>query len=121
MTQDKPFKKRVRTRMKKTGESYAAARARMHTEEPAPAPGPAAPPSRVKKVIEIAFEEARSANVEYVGTEHLLLGLLVEGEGIAAKVLGDIGATLEAVRAELDRLLRESPGLPPTTDSGSAG
>src|SRR5881628_3806284 len=44
----------------------------------------------------------------YVGTEHLLLGLLIEGEGIAAHVLEDLGATLEKVRGEIDRLLHES-------------
>ena len=44
----------------------------------------------------------------YVGTEHLLLGLLIEGEGIAAHVLEDLGANLEKVRGEIDRLLHES-------------
>jgi ATP-dependent Clp protease ATP-binding subunit ClpA len=63
------------------------------------------PTSRVKKVIEISFEEARRMGHNYVGTEHLLLGLLIEGEGIAAHVLQDLGATLDKVRAEIDRLL----------------
>src|SRR5438067_1735976 len=66
------------------------------------------PTSRVKKVIEISFEEARRMGNNYVGTEHLLLGLLIEGEGIAAHVLEDLGATLEKVRGEIDRLLHES-------------
>src|SRR6266480_3592251 len=44
----------------------------------------------------------------YVGTEHLLLGLLIEGEGIAAHVLEGLGANLEKVRGEIDRLLHES-------------
>ncbi|HUY56508.1 MAG TPA: ATP-dependent Clp protease ATP-binding subunit [Candidatus Micrarchaeaceae archaeon] len=65
------------------------------------------PTSRVKKVIEIAFEEAKRMNNTYVGTEHLLLGLLIEGEGIAAHVLEDLGANLEKVRHELDSLLKE--------------
>ncbi len=65
------------------------------------------PTSRVKKVIEIAFEEAKRMNNTYVGTEHLLLGLLIEGEGIAAHVLEDLGANLEKVRSELEALLRE--------------
>src|SRR5207249_4661396 len=56
------------------------------------------PTSRVKKVIEISFEEARRMGHNYVGTEHLLLGLLIEGEGIAAYVLEDLGASLELVR-----------------------
>jgi ATP-dependent Clp protease ATP-binding subunit ClpC len=66
------------------------------------------PTSRVKKVIEISFEEARRMGHNYVGTEHLLLGLLIEGEGIAAHVLEDLGATLEKVRAEIERLLHDS-------------
>ena len=65
------------------------------------------PTSRVKKVIEIAFEEAKRMNNTYVGTEHLLLGLLIEGEGIAAHVLEDLGANLEKVRAEMEGILRE--------------
>jgi ATP-dependent Clp protease ATP-binding subunit ClpA len=63
------------------------------------------PTSRVKTVIEISFEEARRMGHNYVGTEHLLLGLLIEGEGIAAHVLEDLGATLEKTRAEIERLL----------------
>ena len=72
------------------------------------------PTSRVKKVIELSFEEARRMGHDYVGTEHLLLGLLLEGEGIAAHVLADLGATLARVRAEIERLLvstgAEEPG-----------
>jgi len=66
------------------------------------------PTSRVKKVIEISFEEARRMGHNYVGTEHLLLGLLIEGEGIAAHVLEDLGATLDKVRSEIERLLHDS-------------
>jgi ATP-dependent Clp protease ATP-binding subunit ClpC len=66
------------------------------------------PTSRVKKVIEISFEEARRMGHNYVGTEHLLLGLLIEGEGIAAHVLEDLGANLEKVRTEIERLLHDS-------------
>jgi ATP-dependent Clp protease ATP-binding subunit ClpC len=66
------------------------------------------PTSRVKKVIEISFEEARRMGHNYVGSEHLLLGLLTEGEGIAAHVLGDLGATLDTVRAEIERLHHDS-------------
>ncbi len=62
------------------------------------------PTSRVKKVIELSFEEARRMNHNYVGSEHLLLGLLTEGEGIAAHVLQDLGATSDTVRAEIERL-----------------
>jgi len=62
------------------------------------------PTSRVKKVIEIAFDESKRMGVTYVGTEHLLLGLLIEGESIAFHVLEDLGATLERVRDELATL-----------------
>ena len=65
------------------------------------------PTSRVKKVIEIAFDEAKRMNDTYVGTEHLLLGLLIEGEGIAAHVLEDLSASLEKVRAQIGKLRRE--------------
>ncbi len=65
------------------------------------------PTSRVKKVIEIAFEEAKRMNDTSVGTEHLLLGLLIEGEGIAAHVLEDLGANLETVRAQIEKLGQE--------------
>jgi four helix bundle protein len=58
-----------------------------------------------KKVIEYAIEEARALNHNYVGTEHILLGLLQEGEGIAAQVLMNLGLRLEEVRGEVLRLL----------------
>ena len=60
---------------------------------------------RAKKVIEYAIEEARSLNHNYVGTEHILLGLLRESEGIAAQVLMDLGLKLEDVRQEVLNLL----------------
>ncbi|MGA8208504.1 MAG: Clp protease N-terminal domain-containing protein [Candidatus Dormiibacterota bacterium] len=65
------------------------------------------PTSRIKKVIELAFEEAKRMDTTHVGTEHLLLGLLIEGECIAAHVLIDLGAGLDKVRHELDSLPRE--------------
>jgi ATP-dependent Clp protease ATP-binding subunit ClpC len=66
------------------------------------------PTSRVKKVIELSFEEARRTGHNYVGSEHLLLGLLTEGEGIAAHILEDLGADLEKVRAEIERIRQGS-------------
>jgi ATP-dependent Clp protease ATP-binding subunit ClpC len=60
------------------------------------------PTPRVKKVIEISFTEAGRKGNDHVGTKHLLLGLLIEGEGPAAHVLVDMGANLERVRAEID-------------------
>src|SRR5262245_34614060 len=56
---------------------------------------------RAKKVIEYAIEEARNLNHSYVGTEHLLLGLLREQEGVAAYVLRSFGMTLERLRTEV--------------------
>src|SRR5919106_569096 len=61
--------------------------------------------SRAKKVLELAMSEARELNHSYVGTEHLLLGLLREEKGIAAQVLTDAGVNLEQSRAETLRLL----------------
>ncbi|MCP4612760.1 MAG: ATP-dependent Clp protease ATP-binding subunit, partial [Planctomycetes bacterium] len=60
---------------------------------------------RAKKVIEYTIEEARSLNHNYVGTEHILLGLLRESEGIAAQVLMNLGLKLEDVRQEVLNLL----------------
>jgi ATP-dependent Clp protease ATP-binding subunit ClpC len=61
--------------------------------------------SRAKKVLELAMSEARELNHSYVGTEHLLLGLLREEKGIAAQVLTDAGVNLDAARAETLRIL----------------
>lgn len=61
--------------------------------------------SRAKKVLELAMTEARELNHSYVGTEHLLLGLMREEKGIAAQVLGSMGVTVGAVREEVVRLL----------------
>src|SRR3954467_1650316 len=60
---------------------------------------------RAKKVIEYSIEEARNLNHNYVGTEHLLLGLLREQEGVAAQVLMNLGLRLEDVREEVLNLL----------------
>src|SRR5688572_23545882 len=65
--------------------------------------------SRAKKVLELAMSEARELNHSYVGTEHLLLGLLREEKGIAAQVLSDSNVNLEAARAETLRLLGTEP------------
>ncbi|AQQ72223.1 ATP-dependent Clp protease ATP-binding subunit ClpC [Limihaloglobus sulfuriphilus] len=64
---------------------------------------------RVKRVIEYAIEEARSLNHNYIGTEHILLGLLRETEGIAAQVMLNLGVNLEDVRDEVLNIL--SPGV----------
>src|SRR2546423_4695844 len=64
---------------------------------------------RAKKVIEYSIEEARNLNHNYVGTEHLLLGLLREQEGVAAQVLMNLGLKLEDVREEVMNLLGANP------------
>ena len=77
---------------------------------------------RAKKVIDFAMEEARGLSHSYVGTEHILLGLLREGEGVAAQVLMNLGLKLEDVRAEVLNLLGqggERVGLTPRRDTPS--
>src|SRR5690348_509540 len=87
----------------------------------AAAAGPDLPyTSRAKKVLELAMSEARELNHSYVGTEHLLLGLLREEKGIAAQVLTDAGVNLEQARAETLRLLgSEMPSGGGPTPSGT--
>ena len=66
---------------------------------------------KAKKVIELAMDEARSLGHNYIGTEHLLLGLIREGEGVASQVLMNMGLELEKVREEVMNLLgSEVPG-----------
>ena len=80
--------------------------------------------SRAKKVLELAMAEARDLSHSYVGTEHLLLGLLREEKGIAAQVLADAGINLDAARAETLRLLgTEMPqgGAATTAEKGTPG
>ncbi len=63
---------------------------------------------RAKKVIELAVDEARRLTHHYIGTEHLLIGIMREGEGVAAGVLESDGVTLDKVRAETSRALSQS-------------
>ncbi len=74
---------------------------------------------RAKKVIEYSMEEARNLNHNYVGTEHILLGLLREQEGVAAQVLINLGMKLEDVREEVLNLLGH--GLESDDDAGDRG
>ncbi len=67
---------------------------------------------RAKRVIELAIDEARRLGHNYIGTEHLLLGLLHEGEGVAAGVLESFGITLEQARAEVVRALSQTAAKP---------
>ncbi len=73
-----------------------------------PAQGEIGLTPRAKKVVELAVDEARRMNHTYIGTEHLLIGLLREGEGVAAGVLESLGVTLDKVRTETHRILSQS-------------
>jgi ATP-dependent Clp protease ATP-binding subunit ClpC len=64
---------------------------------------------RTKRVIELAVDEARRLGHHYIGTEHLLLGLVREGEGVAVDVLRRLGAPPDRVREEVNRILQETP------------
>ncbi len=70
---------------------------------------------RAKKVIELSMDEARKLGHSYVGTEHILLGLIREGEGVAARVLNNLGVSLNKARQQVLQLL----GSNETTGSGS--
>ena len=75
-----------------------------------PAQGEIGLTPRAKKVVELAVDEARRMNHTYIGTEHLLIGLLREGEGVAAGVLESLGVTLDKVRTETHRILSHTSG-----------
>jgi ATP-dependent Clp protease ATP-binding subunit ClpC len=62
---------------------------------------------RAKKVLELSLSEAKLLGHRYIGTEHILLGLLREGEGVAAQVLGDLGADLDGTRERVVQVLAE--------------
>ena len=64
---------------------------------------------RARRAIELAIDEARYLGHNYIGTEHLLLGLLREGEGIASGVLDSLGITIDRARAEVERILSQAP------------
>jgi ATP-dependent Clp protease ATP-binding subunit ClpC len=73
---------------------------------------------RVKKVLALAGTEARAMNVDFVGTEHILLGLLREGEGVAARVLANLNVDVEQTRQAVMKVLDPNyePGQPPPGD-----
>ncbi|MFQ5481151.1 MAG: ATP-dependent Clp protease ATP-binding subunit [Nitrospinaceae bacterium] len=81
--------------------------------------------SRAKKVLEFAVEEARSLNHNYIGTEHLLLGLLKEKEGVACRVLNSFGMYFDEVKEKLEEMFKEpseatrETGKTPTLDEFS--
>ena len=84
-----------------------------------PAQGEIGLTPRAKKVVELAVDEARRMNHTYIGTEHLLIGLLREGEGGAAGVLESLGVTLDKVRAETHRILSHTSGTGSQSSRGT--
>ena len=73
---------------------------------------------RAKKVMELAIENAQAMSHTYIGTEHILLGLIREGEGIAARVLEKMGLSFEKIRTEISNLLGGAVGPPGGLDMG---
>ncbi|MGH9030947.1 MAG: Clp protease N-terminal domain-containing protein, partial [Acidimicrobiia bacterium] len=67
---------------------------------------------RARRVVVLAQEEARLLNHNYIGTEHILLGLIHEGEGVAAKALESLGISLEAVRAQVEEIIGQGGSAP---------
>jgi hypothetical protein len=67
---------------------------------------------RARRVVVLAQEEARLLNHNYIGTEHILLGLIHEGEGVAAKALTQLGVSLEAVRAQVTEIIGQGADAP---------
>jgi len=76
---------------------------------------------RAKKVLELASREALQLGHNYIGTEHILLGLIREGEGVAAQVLVKLGADLNRVRQQVVELLHGYPGQEPASDRPRRG
>lgn len=74
---------------------------------------------RAKRVLELSLEEARQLGHNYIGTEHLLLGLIREGEGVAARVLENLGVDLAKVRTQVIRMLGETAEV--TSGGGGGG
>jgi ATP-dependent Clp protease ATP-binding subunit ClpC len=73
---------------------------------------------RAKRVLELSWDEARQLGHNYIGTEHLLLGLIREGEGVAARVLENLGVDLTKVRSNVIRMLGETRGAAATSTPG---
>jgi ATP-dependent Clp protease ATP-binding subunit ClpC len=71
---------------------------------------------RSRRVIDLAYEEERRLGNDYIGTEHLLLGLVTEGEGLAWRVLTRMGADSERVRSEVVAMQQEAPTPEPRKD-----
>jgi ATP-dependent Clp protease ATP-binding subunit ClpA len=116
MPRGKDFKRLIRSRMRKTGESYTTARAHLSEAQRRRSPsnpgGPWMYPferftERAKHVMTFAQQEAEGAGVNYIGTEHLLLGLLHESDGVAAHALANLGVDSLRARETVERLVGE--------------
>ena len=118
MTRERDFKRLVRARMRRTGESYSTARAQLRRR--GLPPSPAVEGGRVmypferftehaKKVLTLAQEEAYKLGHGHIGTEHLLLGLLQEGEGLGARALAALGVTIGAVQPLVEEVVPPAP------------
>lgn len=66
---------------------------------------------RAQRVVQLARKEAERFNHPYAGTEHLLMGLIALGEGVAVVVLDNMGLSLESVRLEVEKIVGQGPGL----------
>lgn len=75
---------------------------------------------RAKRVLELSWDEARQLGHNYIGTEHLLLGLIREGEGVAARVLENLGVDLNKIRTNVVKMLGESKSQTVSTGGGSS-
>lgn len=104
LTTDKDFKRRVRERAQKTGESYTLARRRLLSK----AGGTPVPPNagELDHILALSHDQARILDHGFIGTEHVLLGLIVEEQGGASGVLKTFGVTLEPVRSKIKEIIQ---------------
>ena len=86
-------------------------------------PSPGSPPftPRAKKVLELSLREALQLGHSYIGTEHMLLGLVREGDGVAAQVLSELGADMARVRTQVIQMMSGQTGKDAGTPQGSSG
>tara|TARA_B100000676_G_scaffold112749_1_gene112477 strand:+ start:1597 stop:4086 length:2490 start_codon:yes stop_codon:yes gene_type:complete len=82
-----------------------------------PSPGEIGLTPRAKKVIELAVDEARRLNQQFIGTEHLLIGIMREGEGVASGVLESLGLNLDKIRSEAARISSQTGYTPASSSS----
>ena len=76
---------------------------------------------RARKVMQLANQEAQRFNHEYIGTEHILLGLVKEGSGVAANVLKNLDIDLRKIRLEVEKIVQSGPDMVNRTQLGDIG